>query len=256
VCFFISGIVDSVAFAAWGCFANMQTGIFFQLSTVNTNAWMVSSTIQPGPDTVVTGNTIFVGLGASGQPTYPDFSWAKSLTAIGGFMLGTLFFSHSSRILKPFRRITLLGSFVAQTLCLIAAAAIVQSGIVATEPDRGADKIQWIQLLPLSLLSFQAAGQVVAAKYLTGGEIPTVVVTTLLCDLMSDVNLLAPLTENPSRNRRVIGYVALLVGAIIGGWMERTSGMVSALWLATGLKMLLTLGWGVWREKKQLGAGG
>lgn len=32
VCFFVSGMVDSVAFNSWSCFVNMQTGWSFSVS--------------------------------------------------------------------------------------------------------------------------------------------------------------------------------------------------------------------------------
>lgn len=82
------------------------------------------------------------------------------------------------------------------------------------------------------------------------GEVPTIVITSLLCDLLSDPLLLASVTQNPKRNRRAIGFTLTLVGAIVGGWVSKVTKSVSPmLWVAGGCKMVLTIVWGLWKEK-------
>lgn len=48
----------------------------------------------------ITGNTVFAALGLSGQPrnVHPD-AYMKSVTSIGAFCVGTLFFSAYHRLL-------------------------------------------------------------------------------------------------------------------------------------------------------------
>lgn len=71
------------------------------------------------------------------------------------------------------------------------------------------------------------------------------VLTSVYFDIASD---LAKLQMNVKRNRRIGGVVSLLVGAIIGGWLSRRSGIEAALWMAAGLKLVTAVGWLFWRE--------
>ncbi|KAJ5387474.1 hypothetical protein N7509_010015 [Penicillium cosmopolitanum] len=220
ICGFVGGLVDGLSFNAWGSFSSMQTG-----------------------------NTVFIALGVSGQPEYPAYLWAKSLIALTVFLLGNLFFIHLSRALTPLRRSTLVLSFGLQTACLIIAAAVVQAGIVSPKPEDPRAPIQWMQILPITLLAFQAAGQIVASRILAFDEIPTVVLTTLLCDLLVDTKLYTrPWSANPKRNRRIAAFLALFIGAMTAGGLAKTTSMSSSLWLAVGLKGSITLSWFVWKD--------
>ncbi|EAW09338.1 DUF1275 domain protein [Aspergillus clavatus NRRL 1] len=195
LCGFVSGLVDGLSFNAWGSFASMQTG-----------------------------NTVFIALGASGQPAYPAYLWAKSLVAVTVFILSNLLFIHFYRLLSPRRRSTLIFSFSTQTLALLAAALLVQTGTVSRKPEDPRAPIQWIQILPISLLSFQAAGQIVTSRILAFDEIPTVVLTTLLCDLLVDRELWARgWKSNPKRNRRAGAFVALFLGAMTAGGLSKVT---------------------------------
>lgn len=106
-----------------------------------------------------------------------------------------------------------------------------------------------MQILPITLLAFQAAGQIVASRLLAFDEIPTVVLTTLLCDLLVDTKLYTrPWSSNPKRNRRIAAFLALFIGAMTAGGLSKTTSMASSLWLAVGLKGAITLSWFVWRD--------
>jgi hypothetical protein len=79
-------------------------------------------------------------------------------------------------------------------------------------------------------------------------EIPTVVITSLLCDLMSDPQLF--LVRNVKRDRRIIAFLLTLVGSIVGGWVTKVTGAISPiLWLSAGIKGLLVLAWAFWKAK-------
>ena len=101
------------------------------------------------------------------------------------------------------------------------------------------------------LLSFQSAGQIVASRALGFNEIPTVVITSLLCDLVSDAELLA--WRNGKRDRRIVAFCLTLLGAISGGWITRATGDIApVLLLAAGIKLVLVVLWVIWRGESIL----
>ena len=203
------------------------------------------------------GNTIFVGLGVSDLPSdTPQNTWVKSFVAIFSFCLGAFCFSRYHRYLGPLKRWVVMSSFLIQTIFMIVTASLISTGVVPKTKQEtvlvGRGSFDYVELCPIALLAFQSAGQVVASRVLKYNSMPTVVLTSLYCDLMSDPNLLtAGLFEDPDRNRRAGGAVMLFVGATIGGALMKTSvGYVGALWLATGIKGSLVLAWLVWRQKR------
>ncbi|PYH93452.1 DUF1275 domain protein [Aspergillus ellipticus CBS 707.79] len=218
VCGFVSGLVDGLSFNAWGSFSSMQTG-----------------------------NTVFIALGASSQPRYPAYLWAKSLIALCTFISSNIIFTQVSRLLTPRRRSTMMLSFAVQATCLLVAAILVETEIVSPRPEDPRAPIQWMQILPISLLAFQAGGQICASRILAYDEIPTVVLTTLLCDLIVDPDVLAK--KNPKRNRRVGAFLALFLGAMTAGGLSKVATMASSLWFAFALKFAITLGWAFWRAE-------
>ncbi|EGE08688.1 DUF1275 domain-containing protein [Trichophyton equinum CBS 127.97] len=223
-CAFISGVIDSAAFNAWGSFANMQTG-----------------------------NVVFLALGVSGQPPTPPNRWAKSLIAIGSFAIGVLFFRYASSFLRPLRRSTLVASFALQTTAILASSILVETGVVDSSIEASTHGIHWIQVLPISILAFQAAGQIVTSRLLGIDEIPTVVLTTLLCDLLMDKKLFSfrprwKLTD--FRTRRLLTLLAAFSGAMLSGGLSKVSGLSASLWLATGIKAIVTLCFILWQGEK------
>ncbi|OTB11955.1 hypothetical protein K445DRAFT_15332 [Daldinia sp. EC12] len=174
-----------------------------------------------------TGNTVFVALGC--------------------FVIGCLAFSRFHKLIGGGRRrTTLFFSFLLQTVIVVVAATIIQTGIVdGTYPSRRdpAD-VDFLELAPIGLLSFQAAGQIVNSRGLGVSEVPTVVITTLLCDLISDENILQPLRKNVKRNRRATAFVLTLLGAICGGWISKATGAVQpSLWFVAAIKAAITISW-------------
>ncbi|KAI4861627.1 hypothetical protein F4820DRAFT_433142 [Hypoxylon rubiginosum] len=216
-CCFATGLTDGTLYNAYGTFVSMQTG-----------------------------NTVFVALGTSGQNSKP-YGWARSLFSIGCFTIGCLAFSRFHKLMGGGRlRRTLFSSFVVQTVCVVIAAAIIQTGIVdGTYPSRRdpAD-VDFVELVPIGLLSFQAAGQIVNSRGLGVSEVPTVVITSLLCDLVSDERILEPLKKNVKRNRRAVAFVLTLLGAICGGWISKaTTAVQPSLWFVAAIKALITISW-------------
>lgn len=165
------------------------------------------------------------------------------------FLLSNVFFIQLSRILSPLRRSTLILSFGLQTAAIVVAASLVHVEIVSPRPEDPRAPIEWIQIIPISLLAFQAAGQICASRQLEYDEIPTVVLTTLLCDLLIDPELCArPWSANPKRNRRMAAFLALFLGAMTAGGLSKVASLASSLWLAVALKGSITMSWVFWED--------
>lgn len=197
-----------------------------------------------------TGNAIFIALGVAGKPEQPDMLWAKSLIAIVAFLLGNLVFIYGSRLLGPTRRITLILSFALQTAMLLGAALVVQ--LVAPLPD-DPNSVEWRKAVAISLMSFQAAGQIAASRFLGYSEIPTVLLTALVCDLFLDVKLYQrPWKANPKRNRRIGAVFAHFFGAMTAGGIAKEVGLAGGLWYAMSLKGAITVTWFAWSGKRHL----
>ena len=96
-------------------------------------------------------------------------------------------------------------------------------------------------------------------------EVPTVVVTTMIYDFASDGGVFWGvggrlggvkdgrwhLGANPKRNRRFAGFVCMLVGAIAGGWVTVwTRHIAASLWVAAGVKGVMTGAWVGWPAKR------
>jgi len=223
---FISGLADAASYNAWSAFVSMQTG-----------------------------NTVFLALGASSQPLTRPYGWLKSLTSILFFMLGCAFFA---RLMRAFgcggrTRLALAGSFAIQAAMMFTAAGLATGKVVPT-PDGPisppASPPMFIELVPLALLAFQAGGQIVASRVLGHSEIPTTVLTSVYCDLTSDVGVLK--RDNAVRDRRLMGVVCLVLGGIVGGWVSRSeAGLGTVFWIGGGLKCGLVVAWLGWRAERE-----
>lgn len=242
MCGFVSGLVDGLSFNAWGSFSSMQTG-----KSANPGRYQPTTLFS---NRTYLGNTVFIALGVSGQPAYPAYLWAKSLIAVTVFIMSNVLFIQVGRALGSRRRSTLIISFAVQTAAILAAALLVQLDVVDPKPEDPRAPIQWMQVLPISLLAFQAGGQIVASRVLEFDELPTVVLTTLLCDLLVDPNLGAALKANPKRNRRVGGFLALFLGAVTAGGLSKVTEMAASLWLAMGVKLIITVSWFIWKGER------
>ncbi|KFY24548.1 hypothetical protein V493_05174 [Pseudogymnoascus sp. VKM F-4281 (FW-2241)] len=169
------------------------------------------------------GNAINLALGASNQTVSQPYSLLKSLVAIIFSLIGCYFFSRSRRI-HPHRRLTLAASFVVQALTSVAAVIVQRHVVPSPSGYREVDPadVCFIELLPICFLPFQSGGQTVASRILELDGMPTTVVTSLFCDLVSDPYMLAK--DNIKRNRRVASAITLIVcGISEGGLVEAVS---------------------------------
>lgn len=135
------------------------------------------------------------------------------------------------------RRLTLLISFLLQTLCIAIAALLVQTDAV---PDStvGSKRI----FIAIPFLAAQSGAQIVTAKSLGFTEIPTTVLTSVYNDLAGDTELFR--WRNPKRNRRIGAITMILLGGIFAAWLLRLGeSLALVLWLGVGIKLLVTLSW-------------
>jgi hypothetical protein len=88
----------------------------------------------------------------------------------------------------------------------------------------------------------------VTSRLLGFNEVPTTVLTSVYCDLVSDPKILA--LENVKRNRRAAAVLAILIGGIAGGWISRSqAGMSVSLWVAAAIKFGIAVSWSLWKLK-------
>ena len=273
-CFFVSGFVDAGAYNAYECFISMQVRAFdpcrfFSVSgsrchVITISLSMTTTLILTSSPSSQTGNTIFAALGVSDLPVAsPKWAWTKSVVSIVSFLLGASLFSLFHRQFGGLKRWVLATSFTFQTIATTIAAILVASGTTSDSPAKRPSSITvadtpsdpgfpWADLIPIGLLAFQAAGKVVASRVLGYNALPSVVLTTLYNDLVSDPGLFtAGLMGNVQRNRRAGGLVLYFGGAIVGGALAKsTVGFAGALWFAAFVKILLVAAWLLWHEDK------
>ncbi|KAL8644706.1 MAG: hypothetical protein Q9210_007117 [Variospora velana] len=222
LCWFTTGLLDSTIFNAYSTFVSMQTG-----------------------------NTMFLGLGASNfDSTSRPYGWAKSLVSLICFVLGALFFSRFGTYFRASRRGTLAVSFLIQAAIVLLCAILVQAGAVEGRLEYIGEKIDWIHTVPIALLSFQAPGQVWLSRDLQFAEVSTVVVSTMLYDFGSDPELFRK--GNGKRKRRFMGFCALLVGAVVGGWVTKQTGHITVpMWVGGVIKLCIAGAWVVWPAEER-----
>jgi hypothetical protein len=166
------------------------------------------------------------------------------------FFIGSFSFAGLTRRAGARRRGTLFFSFMLQSLLIVIAVSLIEGRFIphaAADASLAGGKL-FFELIPIALLALQSAGSITSSRSLGYNEIPTVVLTSVYFDIASDPKLADMPTTNAKRNRRIGGVVMLLIGAVIGGWLSRSSGgMQSALWLSAGLKGAIGFIWLFWK---------
>lgn len=78
------------------------------------------------------------------------------------------------------------------------------------------------------------------------------VLTSVMYDLAADPGLVKPWGENVKRNRRALAFLGILVGAVVGGFVSEATGRVQVvLWIAGSIKIIVTVAWMLWPERKE-----
>ncbi|THW98965.1 hypothetical protein D6D13_10409 [Aureobasidium pullulans] len=209
---FITGLLDSAVFNVWSCFVSMQTG-----------------------------NTLYLGLGVSGQPKSSPWRWAKSGMSIISFVVGAFIFSRFMRWLGPLRRSTMVYSWLIQAVLIYICAALEDTGVV---PNDAGDNLpnSFIVLLPLN-------GHI-ENPWLRRSHQRRPYLTSAYFDLVFDneVFTAAP-TRNVKRNRRIGSMVMVVLGAIAGGFLTQDEDISKVLWFAGSLKVAIAILWVFWKSK-------
>lgn len=161
-------------------------------------------------------------------------------------MFGSMVFGFFHRSCGPRIRWVLVASYAFQSLCIIFAGVMVSEDLV------DGNSMRWPNVLSIALLSFQSSGQAVASQVMGYGELPTIVLTSVYRDLMSDVNLFAlKPAANPKRNRRVGAIVLLCAGAAVSKVIGNSpAGLAGSLWTSAVLKALVAVTWAFWAAEK------
>jgi len=211
ICYIITGLLDSASISTWGSFVSMQTG-----------------------------NTVYIGLGLAAP--HESTRWIKSGVSLISFCVGSICFSRFHWWFTPSRRWVLCVSFLVQMGLVIVAAAILTWGPKSANER---EDIGWNVLVPIALVAFQSCGQAVTSRALQYNALTSVVLTSIYCDLFSDVKLLA--AHNVERNRRLAAPVLLLFGAVMGGVIAHSPiGTAGVLWIAAGFKLFVVVSWFSW----------
>ncbi|EER40923.1 DUF1275 domain-containing protein [Histoplasma capsulatum H143] len=190
--------------------------------------WGKTTSLLTSPQPL--GNTIFLGLGASDALDQTTYHWLKALVSILSFLAGGVAFSKTQHF-GPQTRRTMLINFGSQTLLVIVAASLLQSGLIE-DSGEVTDHHVFLKLIPLSLVAFQCAGQMAASRQLGFSEIPTTVLTSLYYDLVSEPGIFRPFIRNRKANQRLTAIVGVIGGSVIGGSLSKSTGRVSpSLWI-------------------------
>lgn len=195
------------------------------------------------------GNTVILGLSTAGLPANPH-AWLTTLVSIIVFLIGAFATFRTSKAITPEgpnrNRLWMASLFMIQALLLILSAALATpKGLIPQNPGNTGrhtrdpasvfDNIRIVSLIPP--LAFQSGMQIATSRLLGFNELPVNVLTSTYCDIMGDFNLTA--LNNVRRNRRVASCILLLTGAIISGWLMRSSGgLMSVLWVSGGIKFV------------------
>ena len=163
-------------------------------------------------------------------------------------------------------------SFIIQTVLIPIAALMVSIDLVSNQPFVAGEfssgtmgqefgPPHYLDLCPVAILAFQAAGQVCLSRVLSLIELPTIVLSTLYHDFTADLfgihdawrkglSLLDfILVQWRRQEKRLASIVALFVGGLVGGEMYKSAaGMSGALWMAAWLKGAISLTFLAWKK--------
>ena len=171
----------------------------------------------------------------------------------------------------------LVCSFAIQTGFLVITAVLIKRGFISNLPSvagafssgnhltsrpDGERPDNYKDLIAIALLAFQSSGPVFFSRVLGAIELPTIVLSTLYCDFVADLYLLPSrfrtkiswydfvFKSERRQIRRLCSILCLFLGGLSGGYIfQSPAGMITAIWLAAGLKGSLVLGWILWRSE-------
>ena len=186
----------------------------------------------------MTGNVVFVGFGLTGAP---GFSLSASLIGLAGFLIGALAAGRViGRLAHDRGRLFATGCEVEVVLVAAALLVVLPNDTPSTAARDAA----------VGLLALATGLQNAVVRRLAVPDLTTTVLTMTLTGIASDHQ-----AGWPTRVRRVLAVLAMLVGAIIGAELIQHVRLAAALGLATALVLAVAISaWvaarrpGAWRE--------
>jgi uncharacterized membrane protein YoaK (UPF0700 family) len=162
----------------------------------------------------MTGNVVFFGFAIAGTG---GISITASLLAVLAFAIGALLGGRLAASHPPHRGL-LLAVATAVQACLVLAAAVVASSAGTRHAA--------VRFILIGLLAIAMGGQNAVVRRLNVPDLTTTVLTRTVTGLVAD----SP--KGATRVRQILGIVAMVVGALIGGLLRRFVFIAAPLWLA------------------------
>lgn len=175
-----------------------------------------------------TGNTVLLSLSATYDTSNFRPGLANAASSIIAFNVGSFMTGQGSQWTGQRQRAWHFGLGVVQT-CMIFGAIWVQ--FVHGVQERGI----WA-CVTLALMAFQCGSQIAAARTWDVPEITTAMATAAWVDMTRDGAIWA--LRNRSRDLRVLFFIALSGGVMLGGALRSRIGSPFTLLVAAGIKAL------------------
>lgn len=179
-----------------------------------------------------TGNTVLLGVYAVlVDPTSYRPAIGNAATSLGCFFVGAYLTGQVGAIVGHRTRAWQFGVGILQA-CMLLGAALIQYTHVVQEHG------VW-SCVAIGLLAAQSGSQIAAARAWNIPEITTAMATAAWVDLARDERLLC--WRNRSRNRRVLFFITLYAGCIIGAVVRLVIGAANTLVFSLGVKVSVHL---------------
>jgi uncharacterized membrane protein YoaK (UPF0700 family) len=198
---FVTGIQDAISFIDYRCLHSAQTG-----------------------NTVLLGVSVFLRDSRDYRPAISNAATSLACFFSGAYLTGQLgaIFGHRARAWQ-------FGVGITQTIMLVGV-AIVQH----THPIR--ERGLWTRIA-LALLAGQSGSQIAAARAWNIPEITTAMATAAWVDLARDDKLWH--VRNRSRDRRILFFVLLVAGCLMGAFLRARIGSPNAIVVSLSFKALV-----------------
>jgi uncharacterized membrane protein YoaK (UPF0700 family) len=177
----------------------------------------------------MTGNVVLLGFALSGAA---GLSIAASAAAMAGFFVGAAAGGRWAVAASRRAKRWLSSVSVAQTVLVGVAALTTATGLLHAEG--------WSRLALVALLGVAMGLQNATARRLAIPDLTTTVLTQTLTGLAADSSIAGG--SSPRRMRRMSAALAMLVGALIGGWLTLHAGLPTALTVCAATFALITVG--------------
>jgi uncharacterized membrane protein YoaK (UPF0700 family) len=198
---FVTGIQDAISFIDYRCLHSAQTG-----------------------NTVLLGVSVFLRDRTDYRPAIANAATSLACFFSGAYLTGQLggIFGHRTRAWQ-------FGVGIAQTSMLVGVACVQYTHAIR---ERGF----WTRIA-LALLAGQSGSQIAAARAWNIPEITTAMATAAWVDLARDEKLWH--LRNTSRDRRMLFFMLLVAGCMMGAFLRLRIGSPSSLVVSVSIKALV-----------------